>query len=119
MSHVGTDINHCPECAKRDGWQNVDGLQFAAQVIRHEGTTGFETDLADVCEYVGTHHYGNGQGKCAECGDNWGGYEGYFGFPVPCEIKSRTKFEAGTWVIGQIKARQAKRARRDWSDGAA
>lgn len=110
MSHIGRDLNLCPECATYDGWQNAHGMRYAAQIIRHEATTEDERDLADLCEWVATHHHDNGSGKCAECGDDWGGHEADLGYPMPCLIFSQTKFEKDAWIGRQVQAMAARYA---------
>lgn len=69
--HQTPSPDNCPECSKVDGWQKQTGLRYFAQLVRHETDDDNDRTLADVIDWVTTHHLPDDDGLCRECGERW------------------------------------------------
>lgn len=106
--HVGRVMVDCPECLKREGWQDAYGMKHAAQNIRHEAETEEELDLAELCDYIADAHKPDPENdnRCMECGEQW--WQDTNIGVIQCQAFLDMRIEKNFWIMRKVWRMRAK-----------
>lgn len=101
--HLTASPDNCPECNKVEAWKTEKGLQYFAQLVRHESDELDDLTLADVVEYVVTAHQPDEDMICRECGERW-----YTSEELPnlggmrCQAWIDMAFQRNEYIMGRL-----------------